>query len=108
MAPYDETMLFYAWHFWLKKAKKENKSPFEMKRGLCNDEPGLWETMMKTYENILSDTSNKKGWKWLKRFFVTSCIWFLPNPNYNKQNETKEEEKESENDNEYNKMENGL
>merc|ERR1712228_854096 len=63
-APFDPSMLFYAWYF------NENSltSP-------------LWSAMMETYEQILSDTKDKKGWKWLKENFLNSLIWFLPHPN---------------------------
>eukprot|EP01084_Bolivina_argentea_P209838 357363_1 len=50
-----------------------SKKPFKTK---------LWERMMKTFEKILSDTSDKKGWDWLKTHFINSLIWFLPHPNY--------------------------
>merc|ERR1712228_905559 len=62
-APFDPSMLFYAWQF------NENSltSP-------------LWCAMMETYEQILSDTKDKKGWKWLKEHFLNSLIWFLPHP----------------------------
>eukprot|EP01084_Bolivina_argentea_P137303 241810_1 len=97
-APFDETMLFYAWYFELKKAETHNQHPFEL---------DLWQTMMKTFENILSDTSDKKGWNWLKTRFINSYIWFLPHPNH-KENDTKEEKKDYDDDNEYNQMENIL
>merc|ERR1712228_543317 len=62
-APFDPDMLFYAWYF------NENSltSP-------------LWTVMMETYEQILSDTKGKNGWKWLKEHFLNSLIWFLPHP----------------------------
>ncbi len=96
-APFGETMFYYAWYFELKKAEEENKHPFEL---------GLWQTMMETFENILSDTSDKTGWTWLKERFINSYIWFLPHPDYKgNDEEEKEETKEEEDDNEYNKME---
>merc|ERR1712228_198864 len=74
-APFDPSMLFYAWQF------NENSlsSP-------------LWSAMMETYEKILSDTKDKNGWKWLKEQFLNSLIWFLPHPNIQKDEEKENEE----------------
>merc|ERR1712113_915446 len=63
-APFDASLLFYAWYF--------NENSFES---------DLWRAMMKTFEEILSDTKDKKGWKWLKERFINSLIWYLPHPN---------------------------
>ena len=49
---------------------------------------------MKIYEEILSNTSDKKGWKWLKTYILPSLIWYLPHPNNNKS----EKEKKKNND----------
>ena len=46
----------------------------------------LWTTMMETYEKILSNTSDKEGWEWLKAYVLPSLIWFLPHP-VNKDND---------------------
>merc|ERR1712228_71584 len=62
-APFDPSMLFYAWQF----NQNSLSSP-------------LWTVMMETYEQILSDTKDKNGWKWLKEQFINSSIWFLPAP----------------------------
>merc|ERR1712228_800565 len=69
-APFDPSMLFYAWQF----NEKSLDSP-------------LWSAMMETYEQILSDTKDKNGWKWLKEQFLNSLIWFLPHPNIQKDEE---------------------
>merc|ERR1712228_1095023 len=79
-APFDPTMLFYAWQF----NEKSLDSP-------------LWSAMMETYEQILSDTKDKNGWKWLKEQFINSLIWFLPYPNIQKDEEKENEEDEMEN-----------
>merc|ERR1712228_245612 len=79
-APFDPSMLFYAWQF------NENSL----------DSP-LWSAMMETYEQILSDTKDKNGWKWLKEQFLNSLIWFLPYPNIQKDEEKENEEDEMEN-----------
>merc|ERR1712228_558931 len=78
-APFDPSTLFYAWYF------NENSltSP-------------LWIAMMETYEQILSDTKDKNGWKWLKEQFINSLIWFLPHPNAQNDEEEKEENDEME------------
>merc|ERR1712228_940735 len=39
---------------------------------------------METYEQILNDTKDKQGWKWLKEQFLNSLIWFLPHPKFYK------------------------
>merc|ERR1712228_638756 len=62
-APFDSSTLFYAWQF----NQNSLTSP-------------LWTAMMETYEQILSDTKDKNGWKWLKEQFLNSLIWFLPRP----------------------------
>merc|ERR1712228_540467 len=58
-ASFDPSMLFYAWYFHQNSLKSE-----------------LWTVMMETYEQILSDTKDKNGWKWLKEQFLNSLIWF--------------------------------
>merc|ERR1712228_527964 len=69
-APFDPSMLFYAWQF----NQNSLTSP-------------LWTVMMETYEQILSDTQDKNGWKWLKEQFINSLIWFLPHPNAEEEKE---------------------
>merc|ERR1712228_387599 len=64
-ASFDPSMLFYAWYF----NEKSLTSP-------------LWTVMMETYEQILSDTKDKNGWKWLKENFSNSLIWFLKHPHF--------------------------
>eukprot|EP01083_Nonionella_stella_P307226 1079064_1 len=75
-ATFDESMLYYAWYFVLKECEKEASNPFDHE---------LWITMMNVYEAILSNTSDKEGWKWLKFQFVPSLIWYFPNPNHQPQ-----------------------
>lgn len=79
-APFDPSLLFYAWYF--------NANSFES---------DLWQTMMKTFEEILSDTKDKKGWKWLKERFINSLIWYLPHPNAQNNEEEKEKDEKMEN-----------
>eukprot|EP01084_Bolivina_argentea_P244645 409794_1 len=72
--PFGDDMLFYAWYFVLhdngerrdsyNRFYKEKVEPLESK---------LFKTMMKTYQDILSNTSDIQGWKWMKH-------WFLPHP----------------------------
>ena len=40
----------------------------------------LFKVMMKTYRQILQNTDDKEGWKWLKAYFIKSVIWYLPHP----------------------------
>eukprot|EP01083_Nonionella_stella_P206941 752229_1 len=44
---------------------------------------------MSVYEEILSNTKDKNGWKWLKEQFIPSLVWYLPRPNSNNDNEPK-------------------
>ena len=74
-APFDPSILFYAWHF----NEDSLTSP-------------LWSAMMETFEQILSDTKDKNGWKWLKEKFLNSLIWFLPHPNIQKDEKKENEE----------------
>eukprot|EP01083_Nonionella_stella_P280153 952922_1 len=53
------------------KEKQQENDPLKSK---------LFESMMKTYTEILRDTTDKEGWKWLKKHFISSLIWFLPHP----------------------------
>ena len=62
---FDPSMLFYAWYF----------------NGSSMTSP-LYKVMMETYEQILSDTSDKKGWKWLRENFLDSLIWFCRHPHF--------------------------
>eukprot|EP01083_Nonionella_stella_P011553 32790_1 len=40
----------------------------------------LWKTMMTVYEEILQNTDDNHGWKWLKRKFIPSLIWYSAHP----------------------------
>eukprot|EP01083_Nonionella_stella_P223513 796513_1 len=80
-APFDPSMLFYAWYFVLKKCELSTSDPFRHE---------LWETMMSVYEQIVSNTKDKNGWKWLKEQFIPSLIWYLPHPNSNNEAEDKD------------------
>ena len=82
-------MLYYAWYFVTHDGKGEN--PLQSK---------LFKEMMKTYEEILQDTTDKKGWKWLKENFTNSYIWYLPHPINHEEvdNENKRKEGKSDDD----------
>eukprot|EP01084_Bolivina_argentea_P090652 163312_1 len=45
---------------------------------------------MSVYDEILSNTKDKNGWKWLKEQFIPSLIWYLPHPNNYKEAEDTE------------------
>ena len=47
---------------------------------------------METYEQILGDTKDKNGWKWLKEQFLDSLICLLPHPIAQNEEEKKENE----------------
>eukprot|EP01083_Nonionella_stella_P057942 151906_1 len=49
---------------------------------------------MATYTEILCNTNDKAGWKWLRKYFVDSLIWYLPHPNSTKQKPHEDEEDE--------------
>eukprot|EP01083_Nonionella_stella_P021371 59278_1 len=80
-APFDPSLFYYAWYFEVQKQIYGNGNVFKS---------DLWRTMMSVYEQILSDTNDKKGWKWLKEQFIPSLIWYLPHPNSNNEEEEKE------------------
>eukprot|EP01083_Nonionella_stella_P114421 338329_1 len=67
-APFDASLFYYAWYF---EVQKHRANVFES---------DLWITMMSVYEEILANTSDKNGWKWLKEQFIPSLIWYLPHP----------------------------
>ena len=73
--PFSSDLLFYAWYF---ISNDGNANSFDH---------DLWKLLMKTYESILSDTSDKIGWEWLKGYIVPSLIWFLPHPTNDSKNE---------------------
>eukprot|EP01084_Bolivina_argentea_P137299 241805_1 len=81
--PFSADLMYYAWYYNLNNGLK----PLESK---------LWSSMMKTFTAILSNTDDKKGWKWLKRYFINSLIWFLPHPE--QENKDKKNEKEEDDD----------
>eukprot|EP01083_Nonionella_stella_P238538 835814_1 len=54
-APFNPSLFYYAWYFEVQKHGTEDVF-----------ESHLWDTMMSVYEQILSNTKDKKGWKWLK------------------------------------------
>eukprot|EP01084_Bolivina_argentea_P255859 430503_1 len=80
---FGQDMLYYAWYF----------SGFKSR---------LWKQMMKTFEQILCDTSNKKSWQWLKTYFIPSLIWYCPHP------ENDKNDKNDNDDNDENNMERAL
>eukprot|EP01084_Bolivina_argentea_P174306 301944_1 len=87
-------LLYYGWYFYIND--KNNENPFSGK---------LWKAMMKTFEAILCDTSDKNGWKWLRSNFLNSLIWFLPHPQNTKH---VQEEKEIDDEDVVNDMNNIL
>eukprot|EP01084_Bolivina_argentea_P121799 215861_1 len=119
--PFSPDLLYYAWYFYVKKCKsrkrnalstkelvddgKDDKYKYykdeyarqeaQEKRRRKNDNKlfQLWQVMMKTYEEILCDTSDKHGWDWLKKYFLNSLIWYLPLPNMNKKDDEEKETK---------------
>eukprot|EP01084_Bolivina_argentea_P312520 541062_1 len=75
--PFSSDLLFYCWQYIVSTDNKPLESP-------------LFKTMMKTYEEILRDTHNKKKWEWIKEYFIVQLIWYLPHPNIiNQENESK-------------------
>eukprot|EP01083_Nonionella_stella_P039056 106214_1 len=77
-APFDPSLFYYSWYFEVQKHGNENVFKSD-----------LWRVMMSVYEQILSDTKDKNGWKWLKDQFIPSLIWYLPHPNSNNDAEEK-------------------
>eukprot|EP01084_Bolivina_argentea_P197753 338824_1 len=41
-----------------------------------------FKQMMNTYETILSNTTDKLGWDYLKKYYLTLTLWYLPHPQY--------------------------
>eukprot|EP01083_Nonionella_stella_P300256 1024020_1 len=86
--PLSGDMLYFAWYF-----ECNGKPGYE---GIGMDpmirpfESQLWIQLMKTYEEILCDTSDVQGWKWMKQYILPSLIWYLPHP-LNIQNEPNED-----------------
>eukprot|EP01083_Nonionella_stella_P046173 123619_1 len=80
--PFSCDMLYYAWYFTINEYGDQ----------ALGDHCKLWTTMMKTYTEILRDTSDKIGWAWLKKYFITSLIWYLPHPINSKKNEETHDE----------------
>eukprot|EP01083_Nonionella_stella_P076951 209890_1 len=68
-APFDPSMFYYSWYFACKRWENPFRSP-------------LWETMMTVYGQILSNTKDTEGWRWLKRQYIASLIWYLPHPDH--------------------------
>eukprot|EP01084_Bolivina_argentea_P011978 22431_1 len=82
---FGEDMLYYSWYlvlhaktFWVPNSPGSNYGSWRIGNSLESD---LWKQMMQTYEEILTNTNDKEGWKWLKTYFINSLIWFLPHPN---------------------------
>eukprot|EP01083_Nonionella_stella_P288116 980593_1 len=79
---FGKDMLFYAWYF-VTNDEKTKKNPLES---------DLFKTMMTTYTEILCNTEDKAGWKWLRKYFVDSLIWYLPHPKSTTQKHQEDEE----------------
>eukprot|EP01084_Bolivina_argentea_P062674 114628_1 len=79
---FSPDLLYYCWYYIINQTDKDPlQSP-------------LWQQMMKTYQEILENTSDKQGWSWIKSNFITSLIWYLPHPN----NDEKQEDEKQEDD----------
>eukprot|EP01084_Bolivina_argentea_P163771 284851_1 len=70
-------MLFHAMYFVIKEWERSNYE--EEQHPMYSD---LWVEMMQTFEDIIQDTNDTKGWKWLAANFNNSLIWFLPHPHH--------------------------
>eukprot|EP01083_Nonionella_stella_P012340 35025_1 len=96
--PFSPDLLYYAWYFYLEECEKVKKDP--VAPWTENDKSSwgsLWVEMMTAFQQILCNTSDKEGWKWLKGYFINSLIWFLPHP----KNKLKNEDNDDDNDMEY-------
>lgn len=67
-APFDPALFYYSYYFAVQ----------EYGENVFNSD--LWKTMISIYQEILSNTKDKNGWKWLKEKFIHSLIWYLPHP----------------------------
>eukprot|EP01083_Nonionella_stella_P218413 783240_1 len=81
-APFHPDMLFDAWYIETQRYERiERERTMWTSRKDPLLESKLFGSMMASFEAIISDTSDKKGWQWLKSYFVNSLIWYLPHPN---------------------------
>eukprot|EP01084_Bolivina_argentea_P109279 195320_1 len=86
-------ILFYAWYITVYNYKNKVSWRKDNNTIVAPNplESPLFKSMMKTFTEIIQNTSDKNGWDWLKSFFVNSLIWYLPHPDtYDHSNETKE------------------
>ena len=93
---FSQDMLYYAYYFVIND--HDIKDPLQSE---------LWKSMMKTFEEILCDTSDKPGWIWLKQYFINSLIWYLPHPkinNLNRNDDEKNDEKEDDGEDDMEKI----
>jgi len=68
--PFSDDILNLCWY-----AIKENDNVSPL-------DSYLYDTLITTYKSIVSDTSNKRDWQWLKDYFISSTIWFRSYPYY--------------------------
>eukprot|EP01083_Nonionella_stella_P000963 2774_1 len=71
--PFNRDLLFYAWYLNTNGCYEHSAGDPLKSR--------LFESMMKAFEQILCNTDDADGWKWLKEYLIPSYIWYLPHPN---------------------------
>eukprot|EP01084_Bolivina_argentea_P062673 114623_1 len=83
--PFSADLLYYCWYYIINKNTENN--PLDSK---------LFKSIMKTYTEILENTSDKIGWKFLKEYILDSLIWYLPHPNVSSNNNEEQKEHKTE------------
>eukprot|EP01084_Bolivina_argentea_P014176 26502_1 len=84
--PFDPILMDYAWWFYRNK---------EVKEGFSGWGEDFWKAIIRNFDEIITDTTNKKDWAWLKEYFMKSLIWYLPNP-FNETKDKNTDEKKDE------------
>jgi len=83
--PFDINMLYFAWYFCINGTDRSPISSASQQNASFPDplQTKLFKTMMKAYWDIISNkSSDKAGWRWLRKHFINSLIWYLPHPNH--------------------------
>merc|ERR1719189_1167152 len=86
---FDINMLYFSWYFTVNGTDRSpvstTSSNSQQNGGSCPDplQSKLFKTMMKAYWDIISNkSSDKASWRWLRKHFINSLIWYLPHPNH--------------------------
>ena len=74
IAPFSDDMLIFAWQYTIQECKNKGTDALNSP---------LFESIVKNFEKLISNTSDKKAWNWLKNYLIPSTLWLRNTPTMN-------------------------